>query len=75
MSTHNLCFRAKLRKNVYPCTPHFYFIKVGCKGVQITWTCYSDGFCVHKYDICVQLLRTAKTNSEVLSNFVLSFDL
>ena len=32
MSTHNLCFRAKIRKNVYPCTPQFYFIKVGCKG-------------------------------------------
>ena len=33
MSTHNLCFRAKIRKNVYPCTPQFHYIKVGCKGV------------------------------------------
>ena len=32
-STHNLCLRAKIRKNVYPCKPHFYYIKVGCKGV------------------------------------------
>ena len=32
-STHNLCFRAKIRKNVYPCKPQFYDIKVGCKGV------------------------------------------
>ena len=32
-STHNLCFRAKKEKNVYPCKPQFYYIKVGCKGV------------------------------------------
>ena len=41
-STHNLCFRAKIRKNVYPCKPQFYYIKVGCKGVYITRTCYPD---------------------------------
>ena len=32
MSTHNLCFRAKIRKNVYPCSPQCYYL-VGCKGV------------------------------------------
>ena len=32
MSTHNLCFRAKIRKNEYPCKPQFYYIKVGWKG-------------------------------------------
>ena len=42
MSTHNLCFRAKIRKNVYPSKPQFYYIKVGCKGVLITRTCYPD---------------------------------
>ena len=42
MSTHNLYFRAKIRINVYPCKPQFYYIKVGCKGVYITWTCYPD---------------------------------
>ena len=42
MSTHNLCFRAKIRKK-YPCTPQFHYIKVGCKGVYITRTCYPDG--------------------------------
>ena len=31
-STHNLCFRAKIRRNVYPGKPQFYYIKVGCKG-------------------------------------------
>ena len=25
--THNLCFRAKIRRNVYPCKPQFYYIK------------------------------------------------
>ena len=32
MSTHYLCFRAKLRKNVYHCKPQFYYIKVGVRG-------------------------------------------
>ena len=32
-STNNLCFRTKIRKNVYPCKPQFCDIKVGCKGV------------------------------------------
>ena len=42
MSTHNLCFRAKIRKNVYPGKPQFYYIKVGCKGVFIIWKCLHD---------------------------------
>ena len=43
-STHNQCFGAKIRKNVYPCKPPFYFIKVGCKGVFVTRTCFRDVF-------------------------------
>ena len=42
-STHNVCFRAKIRKNVYPCTPHFYYTKVGFKGVFVTRTFFRDG--------------------------------
>ena len=42
MSAHNLCLRAKIRKNVYPCTPQFHYIKVGCKRVFITRTCLRD---------------------------------
>ena len=42
-STHGLCFRAKIRKNEYPCKSHFYYIKVGCKGVFVTRTCFRDG--------------------------------
>ena len=41
-STHNQCFRAKIRKSEYPCKPQFYYIKVGWKGVFITRTCYRD---------------------------------
>ena len=29
-------------KNAYPCKPQFYYIKVGCKGVYITRTCFHD---------------------------------
>ena len=42
-STHNLCFGAKIRKNMYTrVNPTFFYIKVGCKGVFITRTCYPD---------------------------------
>ena len=41
-STHNLCFRAKIKKTVYPCNPQFHYIKVRYKGVYITWACYPD---------------------------------
>ena len=42
MSTHNQCFRAKIRKNVCPGKPQFYYINVGCKGVFVTRTCFHD---------------------------------
>ena len=42
MSTHNLCFGAKIRRNVYPCKPQIYYIKVGSKGVFITRTCFPN---------------------------------
>ena len=28
--------------NVYPCTPQFYYIKVGFEGVKIIWVCFRD---------------------------------
>ena len=52
MSTHNLCFRAKIRKNVYSCTPLFYYIKVGCKGIYITRTCYHDDLLIYSQKLC-----------------------
>ena len=42
-STHNICFRAKIRNNVYLCKSQFYYIKMGCKGVYITRTCFHGG--------------------------------
>ena len=38
-STHDLCFRAKIRTK---CIPQFYYIKVECKRVSNTRTCYPD---------------------------------
>ena len=43
MSIYNLCFTVKIIKNVYPCAPQVYYIKVECKRVYITRTCYPDG--------------------------------
>ena len=42
-STHNLCFGAKIKKKAIPCKPQFCYIKVGCKGVFVTRTCFRDG--------------------------------
>ena len=36
-------FLSKHKKKVYPCKPQFYYIKVGCKGVFVTRTCFHDG--------------------------------
>ena len=36
-------FWSKNKKEMYsPCKPQFYYIKVGCKGVFITGTCFRD---------------------------------
>ena len=43
-STHNLCFTAKKKNNVYPCKPQFYSLKVGFKGVKIIQACFCDEF-------------------------------
>ena len=31
MSTHNLCYRTKIRKTVNPCIPQVFYIKLGFK--------------------------------------------
>ena len=36
-------FYSKNKKNVYPCAPQVYYIKVRCKRVYITQICYPDG--------------------------------
>ena len=41
-STRNLCFGAKIIKMVYPCIPHFCYIKVGYEGVYISQTFLPD---------------------------------
>ena len=35
-------FWSKNKKKEYPCKPQFYYIKVGCKGVFVTRTCFRD---------------------------------
>ena len=35
-------FWSKNKKKVYPCKPQFYYIKVGCKEVFVTRTCFRD---------------------------------
>ena len=44
LSTHYLCFGAKITKIGIPCIPQFCYIKVGFKGVYITWTCFPDEY-------------------------------
>ena len=61
-STHNLCFGAKIRKYVYPSKPHFFYIKVGCKVVFITRTCYPDGV----YRLFLVRVRSRLLNGNLL---------
>ena len=35
-STYNLCFGAKIKKNVFPCKLQFYYIKVGLREFTLT---------------------------------------
>ena len=44
MSTHYLCFGAKIKKNRYTPAyiPQFCYINVGYEGVYISWTCFPD---------------------------------
>ena len=42
MSTHNLCFGAKIRKIGIPLHTPVCYIKVGYKGVYITRACFPD---------------------------------
>ena len=42
MSTHNLCFGTKIRKIDIPLHTQVYYIKVGFKGVYISWTCFPE---------------------------------
>ena len=41
--TQSMFWSKNKKKYVYPSKPHFFYIKVGCKGVFITRTCYPDG--------------------------------
>ena len=53
MSTHNLCFRAKIRKNVYP------------MGVYNTRVCYDDGVlsgCI-KVQVCARSGKRRQTEA------------
>ena len=42
-------FWSKNKKKVYTCKPQFYFIKVGCKGVFVIWTCFGDEIVLRPY--------------------------
>ena len=40
---------------VYPCKPHFYYLKVGFKGVLIARTCFPDEVRHEKYVFCLHI--------------------
>ena len=72
-STHNLCFRAKKGKNGYPCKPQFYYIKLGCKGVNTSQTCYHDGkfdLPGHTIILIYPIINTINLFNKILVNFV-----
>ena len=63
-STHDLCFRAKIRKiYIYPGKPQFSYTKVGWKGVFITRTCFHDASWRGRKEVtpCAMLAKTMQT--------------
>ena len=74
MSTHNLCFRAKIKNKVYPCKPQYYYIKVGCKWVFITRTCLHDKKTKRK-NMCVScyISKTIRVGRSILIFFISFF--
>ena len=40
--TQSIFWSKNKEKKVYPCKPQFYYIKVGCKEVFVTRTCFRD---------------------------------
>ena len=61
MSTHNLCFRAKIRKIGMPL--HTPIVKVGFKGVYILWTCFPD-------DVTVLFISAHKKSIRSMDDFI-----
>ena len=71
-STHNLCFRANIRKHVYPCKPQFYYINVGRGGYDFEFDIsnfpFLDGDVPRRpsYGVYIsQLIRFARASSHV----------
>ena len=48
MSTHNLCFGTKKKKNRYTPTYPFYYIKGGFMWVYIARTCFPDDYIINR---------------------------
>ena len=70
-------FWSKNKKKVYPCKPQFYYIKVGCKGVFVTRTCFRDvkrksNFKFHIFEN-LSWLTTSSDNDNASSNLVTFF--
>ena len=39
-----------------PVNPQFYYMKVGCKGVFVTRTCFRDGYFAYLQSIRIEIL-------------------
>ena len=53
-------FLSKNKKKVYPYKPQFYYIKLGCKGVFVTRTCFRDEVQVSVFVCFPQIKSTLK---------------
>ena len=62
--TRNLCFGSKIRKiGMHTGTPQFYYMKVKYKGLNITRTCYRNGYPIPPVRGKVHLVLLFKTNA------------
>ena len=57
-------FWSKHKKKIYPCKPQFYYIKVGCKGLFVTRTCFLDEHDILNYLLTVRFQFEVEVLSE-----------
>ena len=52
------------KKRVYPCKPQFYYIKVVCKGVFVTRTCFRDVVFAYFFTFTFDVLESAEQSRD-----------
>ena len=64
-----MCFSRNKKNNLYACTPKFYYIQVGFKGVKIIKVCFRDALRKHAYSNILKILQPKKRKNFQIKKF------